>query len=50
MLEKYSYDAPKHFEVVEAVGVGAWVIGKEEPEEGENAVLESKGEPVDIPP
>ena len=50
MFEEHGGDAGEHFEVVEAVWVGAGVVGEEEPEEGEDGVLEAEGQPVDVSP
>lgn len=43
MLEEHGYDAPEHLEVVETAGVGAGVVGEEQPEEEKDEVLQREG-------
>ena len=46
MFEEHGDDGPEHAEVVEPCRVGRRVIGEEEPEEGEDQVLESESDPI----
>lgn len=50
MFEKHGDDGPEHFEIIETCGVGAWIVGQEEPEEEKDEVLHGEGEPVDVTP
>ncbi len=43
-------DAADHFEVVQPVRVGGWVVRHEQPERDEDAVLQGQGDPVDVAP
>lgn len=50
MVDEDGEDGPEDTEVVYAGWVRGGVVGHEEPEEGEDEVLEAKGDPVDGAP
>lgn len=50
MLNKDRENGPQYAKIIDALGVGGWIIRHEGPEEDEDEVLESKCHPVDVSP
>ena len=46
MLEEHSDDGPEHAEVVESSRISGGVIRKKKPEEDEDEVLKTEGDPI----
>lgn len=50
MFEEHGDYTPEHLEIIEAIWVGAGIVGHEEPEKNEDKILQTKGQPVDVTP
>jgi hypothetical protein len=50
VLEEHLDDAEEHAKVIDATGVGGWIVRHEEEQENENQRLHTEREPIDAPP